>query len=133
MTVGLGHQSESTLCPLRRIDGLSAIKILQSFLIFADTAVNVTARPECDRLWIKLNDHVEVSNSALRLTKLHPDKMAIEVSMRIARIVCNPFVDNLQIVLWIGSQKIVQHLHLFWRRRFLHLLCSVVLNTLVTR
>ena len=28
---------------------------------------------------------------------------------------------------------IVQHLHLFWRRRFLHLLCSVVLNTLVTR
>ena len=120
MTVGLGHQSESGLCPLRRIDGLSSTKILKSFLIFTDTAVNVPARPECDRLRIKLNDHIEVSNSALRGTKLHPGHMTTEISMRVSRILFDPFVDNLKIVPRIGSQKIVEHFHLFCGRRFFH-------------
>ena len=110
MTIGLDQQPESILCPLRRIDGLSAIKILQSFLVFADVAVNLPARPECDRLRIKLNHHIEISKSALRLTKLHPGKMATEVSMRIARIICNPFGHNLKMALWIGSQETVQYL-----------------------
>ena len=110
MAIGLDQQPERILYPLRGIDVLSAIKILQGFLIFADAAINFPTRPECDRPWIKLDRHGEVIKTASRLTKLQPGKMAIEVRMRVGRIVCNPFIDNLKIVLRIGSQKIVQHL-----------------------
>ena len=74
----------------------------------------------CDRLRIKLNDHNEIGNSALRLTKLQPSKMAIEVGMRISRILSDPFGYNLKMALWIGSQKFVEHLYFFRRRRFFH-------------
>ena len=120
MTIGLDQQPECILYPLRGIDVLSAIKILQGFLIFTDAAIDFPTRPKCDRPWIELDRHGEVIKSASRVTELQPGKMATEVGMRIARIVCYPFVDNLKIVLRIGSQKIVRHLHLFWRRRFLH-------------
>jgi hypothetical protein len=35
-------------------------------------------------------------------------------------ILFDPFVDNLKIVPRIGSQKIVEHFHLFCGRRFFH-------------
>jgi hypothetical protein len=133
MAIGLDQQPERILYPLRGIDVLSAIKILQGFLIFADAAINFPTRPECDRPWIKLDRHGEVIKTASRLTKLQPGKMAIEVRMRVGRIVCNPFIDNLKIVLRIGSQKIVQHLHLFRRRRFFHLLRSFSFKTVSSR
>ena len=40
MAIGLDQQPERILYPLRGIDVLSAIKILQGFLIFADAAIN---------------------------------------------------------------------------------------------
>src|ERR1700744_2673183 len=122
MTIGLNKQSESVLRPSRRIDGLGAIKILQSFLIFPYSAVNVSASPESDGRRIKLNCRIEVANGGLRLAKLHPSHMTIEVGMGIGRILSDPPGHDLQITFRIRTKQLVEHLNFFRGRRFFH--CS---------
>ena len=104
MAIGLDQQPECMFCPLRRIDLLGAIKILQSFSIFADAAIDFPTRPECDKLRIELDHHVKVIKSALRVTKLQPGKMATEVRMRVGRVSFNPAVHDLKITFGIRTK-----------------------------
>jgi hypothetical protein len=118
--VGLIEQTEAVVLPFLWIKRFSVCIIRKGFLVLAERPVNFPAHDKRDRLGRKLDDLVYIIQRPLCVSKLHPSKMPVELSVRISGILSDPLVDNTEIALRIGSQKFVEHLYLFWRRRFFH-------------
>ena len=94
VTVCLEEETEPIVLPLRRVHDLTALEVLQRFLVVADMPVHFAPRTECYGLWIELNNFIEVFQRTLRVAKLHPGQVAIKIGMRIGWILLNPIYSQ---------------------------------------
>jgi hypothetical protein len=81
--------------------------------VVAELPMDYSPRIESRQRRGNLDDLVEVIESALRVTNVHPNKVSPEVRLSISRILSEPFIHNLKVTLRVSATEILKFQYFF--------------------